>query len=200
MLIEVVEYQIFAGIEDADAFQKNQITQAIEHASRTIENNTDRDFDQLSSTSPMPDTTELFDGNGSSIYYTRQAPIVEVTSIEYWNGTSWYDIDDANMTHTYTNGTSGDEGKVYYTDGYTFHKDVYPNNWRIVYAYGYSAIPDDIKYACCLLTRQYLTSASMKAGLRSESDGEQSFTYDLNGIQKIPQDVEKIIMRYRRFI
>lgn len=187
-MITIAEYAEFAN-KTLPLDNQAQVLVLIDAATETMEKEIDRD---LYAVSPSPlDTVETFDGNGKFRIWTKQAPIDTVDSIEWFDGTNWNDVDDYSMAYEYEQTT----GKVWFTERYTFHKGV--DNWRITYSYGFTdGIPDDLKYACFLLTKYYSDKQS-RQGIKSQSDGEQSFTYELDA--DVPKDYTRILAKYRRF-
>ena len=158
-------------------------------ATEVLDKAIDRD---LYACSPSPvDVVEIFDGNGKFRIWTKQAPVDIVDTIEYWTGTEWQDVSELGMTFTFDPIT----GKVWFVERYIFHKGV--DNWRITYSYCFTdGIPADLKYACFLLTNHFDTLQS-RHGIKSQSDGEQSFTYELN--QTAPKAYTDILSNYKRY-
>lgn len=161
-----------------------QIENAIAASSDYIENRLG--FDLSIAVSPIHETWQ-FSGTGSRLVFTEIAPVTDVESIEYWNGSLWYNVDDYGYDWTYN-----DNGKIWFTDGNKFHKGF--ENWRIVYQWGYTTLPADLKEAACMMTDHFLHLAKHPA-VRDQADGEQTFTYD----RKIPAIANQIIMRYIRY-
>jgi hypothetical protein len=187
-MITIAEYAEFAN-KTLPLENEAQVEALIEMATEVIEKELDRD---LYACSPSPiDVVEVFDDNGNFRMWTKNAPIDSVDTIEYWTGTEWQDVSEFNMTFTWDETT----GKVWFTERYTFHQGV--DNWRITYSYGYTdGIPADLKYACFLLTKHFENIQS-RQGIRSQSDGEQSFTYELD--QTVPKGYTQIIAKYKRY-
>jgi hypothetical protein len=198
-MITIAEYAEFAN-KTLPLKNEAQVEALIEMATEIIEKEIDRD---LYACSPSPiDIVEVFDGNGNFRIWTKNAPIDSVETIEYWTGTEWQDVSELNMTFTWDETT----GKVWFTERYTFHKGI--DNWRITYNYGFTDdIPADLKYACFLLTKHFEDIQS-RQGIRSQSDGEQSFTYAENmdvlwqtpfGFSSVSRDFTTIIAKYKRY-
>ena len=191
-IVTLTEYLAYANIP-ADPTNANQINAALTAAGVEVEKLTQREY-EADTTSPYDDgsfspedVVEVFDGNGSFRYFTKQAPIVEVTELEYWNGTSWVSVADSNMAYTVTE----EDGEVHFDARYTFHRGT--ENWRVTYTFDPTP-PDDIKFAV-LMIAQYYISVGKFAGIRSQADGEQSWSYKLG----IPDEALSICARYRRF-
>jgi len=188
----LAEYLAYANIP-ADPPNESQITAALAAAAVEVEKLTQREF-EADTTSPYDDgsfspedVVEVFDGNGSFRYFTRQAPIVEVIDLEYWNGTSWASVDDSNMAYT----VSEEDGEIHFDARYAFHRGI--ENWRVTYTFDPTP-PGDIKLAVMMIA-QYLVSMGKFAGLASQMDGEQSFSYKL----EFPDEALSICARHRRF-
>jgi len=199
-MITITEYAEFAN-KSLPLENEAQVEALIEMATEVIEKEIDRD---LYACSPSPfDIVETFNGNGAFRMWTRNAPIDIVDSLEYWSGTEWQDVSELGMTFEWDETT----GKVWFPERYVFHKGV--DNWRITYSYGFAdGIPADLKYACFLLI-QYLIDSPQRKGIRSQSDGEQSFTYTdrpellwktLHGFFQVSKDYATIIAKYKRFV
>jgi len=185
-MITVNEYARFAN-KSIPLDNEEQIEALIDAATEIMEKEIDRDLYECS---PSPvDVVEIFNGRGTFRMWTKQAPIDSITSIEYWTGTEWMDVSDLNMTYEF----DADTGKVWFTERYTFHEGV--DNWRITYSYGFASIPEDLKYACYLMVR-YLSERQSREGIKSQSDGEQSFTYETD--QTIPKSYTSILAKYKR--
>lgn len=188
-IVTLEEYLAYANIP-ASPPNEAQIEAALTRAAGEIERLTQRDFNidtsPFDGLSPI-ELVEVFDGTDAFRYYTRQAPIVEVTELEYWDGTQWVSVDDSNMTYS----TNLTDGEVFFDDRYKFWKGV--ENWRVTYTYD-PTVPEDLKLAC-LMIAQYIISRGKFSGISSQSDGEQSFSYKL----EIPQEAYDICQRYRRY-
>jgi hypothetical protein len=188
-MITLAEYAEFAN-KSLPLDNEAQVEALIEMATEVIEKEIDRD---LYACSPSPlDAVEIFDGNGTFRMWTKNAPIDTVDTLEYWTGTEWQDVSELNMDFTFDATT----GKVWFDERHTFHKGV--DNWRVTYSYGFTdGIPADLKYACFLLTK-YFSDRQSREGIKSQSDGEQSFTYELD--QTVPKSYTDIIAKYKRFV
>jgi len=191
-IVTIAEYLAYANIP-ANPPNINQITAALTAAGIEVEKLTQREY-EADTTSPYDDGSfspedvmEVFNGNESFRYFTRQAPIIEVTELEYWNGTSWVSVDASNMIYTVVE----KDGEIYFDARYRFHRGT--ENWRVTYTFDPTP-PDDIKLAT-LMIAQYYVSIGKFAGIRNQADGEQSWTYKL----EIPDEALSICARHRRF-
>lgn len=189
-LVTLAEYVAFANLPAAPANQ-TQIEAAIDRASNEINRLTQRAFD-ADTESPYEalspeDVIEIFDGNDAFRYFTRQAPIVAVSELEYWDGTQWYSVDDANMAYT----LDTTNGEIWFDERHKFHKG--QENWRVTYTYD-PTVPDDLKTACLEITQFYIEQGK-HGQLSSQADGEQSFGYKI----QIPDNAFSICQRYRRY-
>jgi len=166
----------------------DQVTAMIKKATAYIEKLTGQVFYYQM---PSPDSvTEIVNGTGSIRLYVKNAPIQDVTLIEYWDGTTWQELSDVTTSYTFKPLSN----IIYSQDGFQFWSGY--QRWRVTYTYGYeTAYPDDLKYACYLLAKHYLQQVD-RQGLRSQADGEQSFSYD----KDIPKEAITIINKYKRYI
>jgi len=187
-MITIAEYARFAN-KSVPLDNETQIEALIDVATEIMEREIDRD---LYACSPSPlDVVETFNGRGSFRVWTKQAPIDDVTTVEYWTGTEWQDVSELNMTFEFDSTT----GKIWFTERYVFHEGV--DNWRITYSYGFTeGIPEDLKYACYLLTK-HLIDHPNRQGIMSQSDGEQSFTYGSD--ENLPKRYVDILANYKRW-
>jgi len=181
-LITLTDYEAHSNKQLPE--NTNQIENAILAASSYVEKRLG--FDLSVNASPIHETWQ-FSGNGKYKIFTKKAPVTDVESISYWNGSLWYNVDDLNYNWTYK-----DSGKIWFTDGNKFHKG--DDNWKIVYQWGYTELPSDLTEAACILTDHFLQLAK-HPGIKDQADGEQSFTYD----RKIPDIANQIIARYKRY-
>ena len=165
----------------------DQVNAAIEHATKVIEQLTGREF--YAGPSPV-EVVEVFDGTGTFRYFTREAPLVTVDTLEYWTGTAWRDVTDDGLSFEF----DADSGEVYFPERDVFHDGT--ENWRVTYTYGDGdgEYPEDLKYACCLLVNHVIHMAKF-SHLRSQSDGEQNFSYD----RKVPSEVSDVCDKYKRY-
>ncbi len=186
-IITLAEYRKFDDLP-SPAENELQIGVAIDSAVAHIEKITDRVFEVFNDPSPSPtDATETLDGKGTARVYTRNAPIITISKLEYWDGLTWQEYD--NTTNPYTFKTKSNI--VYFTDGHKFYKGW--QNIRVTFEYGYTvALPNDLKYACYLIAKHYAMEAE-RLGINNQSDGEQSFSYT----HTIPKEATNIIARYR---
>ena len=188
MIISHEEYHAFddlpSPIEDED--QETQITAAIKLATSYIEEKTGREYYVANDPSPN-DVIEILDGNGSSRLYTRNAPIIVVSKIEYWTGTQWDEYDSTSYPYTY----KVDSNIVYFTQGHKFFKGY--QNIRVTFEFGYDTeLPHDLKLACYLITK-HIIMESVRLGITSQTTGEQTFSYE----HSMDSQAMEIIARYK---
>jgi len=184
-LVSVSEYKLYSGLDtDDENLHTDTIETFINIASQAIETYCARSFRSGSD-------TYVLSGDGSSSVYTRYKPITSITSIEYWNVNAWVEATIDLYPYTYIS----ESGKVYFTEGNVFSFG--SNNFRIIYSYGYSLseIPQDLKSACMIMAQRSYKRAQGKEGLKSESFGDATTSYDFS---TIPVDVLPILDRYRR--
>lgn len=189
-IITLAEYKAF---DDSPSPLANdtQVEAAIDAATAWIENYTGRVFEIADNPSPVEEVDELT-GTGTSRIYTRQAPVTAVTSIHYWDGDSWEEMESTQYDFTFDEGTN----IVRFTDGTTFHQasnNIGFRNWKITYEYGYTAsLPNDLKFACYLLTR-YLITEGEYITVTYQMNGEQAFTYR----HEMPPFIVAVLRRFR---
>jgi hypothetical protein len=187
-LITLDEYRDYDDLP-SPADNEDQINAAIAQASAYIENVTGRTF-AVADPSPSPtdtDVVEVVNGTGCARLYTRNAPITSVTKLEYWDGDSWEEYDLVSYPYTLKTGSH----VVYFTQGHRFCKGY--QNIRVTYSYGYTtALPADLKYACYLVAHSFVLE-SERTGIASQSDGEQSFSYD----HSVPKQAIATLARYK---
>jgi hypothetical protein len=163
----------------------NQLDAAIDRATKIIEQLTGREF--YAGLSPM-EVVEVFNGTGTFRYFTREAPLVTADTLEYWTGTEWRDVTEDGLSFSFDAVT----GEVYFPERDTFHAGT--ENWRVTYTYGDDEYPEDLKYVCCLLVG-HIIHMSKFSNLRSQSDGEQNFSYD----HTVPAEVSDVCDKYKRY-
>jgi hypothetical protein len=134
---------------------------------------------------------EIFDGNGTSSYFTKYAPIVStISTIYYWDGDSWAAL--TGETHTQNNV----KGELYFTDGNRFTKGI--KNWKISYTYGWAlnSVPADLKDACLMMIGQKkkLFEDNLH-GVSSKSFGDQSISYSFD----MNKEIKAILNTYIRY-
>lgn len=188
MLITHEEYHAFddlpSPIEDED--QETQITAAIKLATSYIEEKTGREYRIADDPSPN-DAVEILDGKGVSRIYTRNAPVTVVSKIEYWTGTVWQEYDNVSSPYSFKAGSN----IVYFTQKHKFYKGW--QNIRVTFEYGYTIeLPFDLKLACYLVTK-HIIMESVRLGITSQTDGEQTFSYE----HHISRQALEILARYR---
>jgi len=109
--------------------------------------------------------TEYYDGTGSSLMILRRRPIVSLINIHYTNV-------DSNLYYLTPSAIQviADEGIL--KAKANFNESTYipifykgSRNVVVVYTYGYSTMPDDVKEAiCCLCAEQALAHVGSKTG------------------------------------
>ena len=195
MLITLDEYHTWAEITSPyDTDTDAQITQAIEWATDEIQNRLGRNF--TSAVSPTLEIEEIFTGRGLVRYYTKQAPLNSIDTIEYWDGNVWTEVDIVVTPYSIY-----DTNYVYFTQGSKFFKpgSLQMNNWKITYTYG-GAIPEDLKKAVAMITSGTVSLVNNMDNLRSQEDGEQKFSYGAGTSGVLGKRVvNEIISKYVRW-
>jgi len=186
-IITLDEYRDYDDLP-SPAENEDQINAAIKLATSYIEKKTGCIFEIADIPSPSPhDVVEILDGKGTNRIYTHNAPIVTVSKIEYWDGSAWEEYDSVAYPYSWKEKSN----IVYFTSGHCFCQGW--QNIRVTFEYGFTdTLPDDLKYACYLITKHIIAKAE-RLGITSQADGEQSFSYD----HSIPKEAITIIRLYR---
>ncbi len=195
-LITVEELARYLDIEFAENADTDRLDQMINNASTWIESYLNRKFRNAA-------VIERFDGYGRKRKYLVNAPLVvssPIPIVERWEGTilQWVNVV---TVHLWQFDTDATRGLIWWNDGNIFTKGT--ENWRITYDYGYAltAVPDDLKTACYILT-EHFGNLHRVAGKRSVRFGEETTTFEREkaGANRgnIPAEAIAILERYRR--
>jgi len=186
-LITLLELDEFLQITIGDADLSNTL---INTASDFIDRFCNRSFIKATY------TNEEYDGDGNNNIYLRKFPIVSVASVVL------YDTYTAAILQTFVVNT---EYLIYLNEGYIYMRSKTSRghkNYRVTYDAGYllADIPYDLKNACAQLAGLVYYNKG-KAGVKSESIGKYSITYDkgdlsISGIA-VPDDIACVILQYR---
>ena len=186
-LITLLELDEFLQITIGDADLSNTL---INIASDFIDRFCNRSF--ILATYP----NEEYDGDGNNNIYLRKYPVVSVASVIL------YDTYTGVNLYTFTVNT---EYLIYLNEGYIYMRSKTSpghKNYRVTYDAGYllADIPYDLKNACAQLAGLIYYNKG-KAGVKSESIGKYSVTYDKGDISisgiAVPADIAGVIMQYR---
>lgn len=191
VLVSLAEFKIWLGIGSSDTGTDSRNEAAINAASQDIESECRRKF-----ITPSADLTEIFAGDGTREMYSINRPITTVTSIKYRDGVTGSTWTSVTGNWIYTIDT--DAGRIYFTDGNIFSSGW--DNWQINYKYGYAIanVPTDLKMACLILAAMAKKRFENELfGINSKSFGETSITYS---IDQMPDDVKRILNRYKRVV
>ena len=143
-------------------------------------------------------TDEAYDGNNDCKIYLKQYPVTAVSTVKSW------DTYNNEVSYTYTVYT---EYLIYTDEGYIYirgktvpgHK-----NYRVTYTAGYVLVdvPYDLKNACAQLAGLVYYNKG-KAGVKSETIGKYSITYDKGDISvmgiPVPDDIAGVIRQYKKY-
>lgn len=165
-----------------------QIQAAINYASDKVRNELGR---MIVTINDAISVVEVENGADSWIYVPREAPVVSVTSIEYYDGSGWSAV-DTGVHSLYTDGNiiSTREKTLVFTRGF--------QNWCFTYVIGWPSIPEDLKYAVYLTSRTLIDRANKRSDLQSQSDTEQSFSYFSPRQLAVPEEAQDILNNYKR--
>ena len=149
--------------------------------------------DMTVTTSSAMNELEYFKGKGLKYYFPKQGPVQSVSKIEYWDGNSWQECDTDTMPY------ETDGNQIFFTAGDTFFKPTYrPKNWRVTYTWALDEVPEDLKMAVAMTIDSFVVAPGM-GDIISQTDGEQSFTYNSTLRKVVPVAAINIINLYRRF-
>ncbi|MDD1749232.1 MAG: hypothetical protein LUO89_05085 [Methanothrix sp.] len=169
-----------------------QVVEALRQAIAYAENFCNRKFVVHQPSAPAEHCWN-FSGQGGMKLFTPQGPIQTVDAIEYWNGTEFEAVD----SDTYTDYIGGpDRDYIAFREQYRWVKG--QDNWRVTYTYGYDSLPADLKRALLMIAQAFTKISTRSPDIKSQSDGEQTFTYSDAQVSNIAPDAEAILMRYRR--
>lgn len=137
-------------------------------------------------------SNEVRDGDGTDTIFTKETPINSITSVEtrYTVGGDWSEVDSGD--YVYGSGT----GRIILTSG------IFPegrSTVRLNYNAGYSTIPAPLKLACIQLVALHFLD-SRRGGGRLGKSSESLPDAESQGfiIRKLPEDLQKAVMRYKR--
>jgi len=190
MLLSINDYLTFTG--QTAVANSIQVTESLRQAQAFAEARCDRPFTLANAASPNTHVY-TFSGRGQLFLRTPKAPIIAVTLIEYWDGTQWLTA-DATQYESYV---GGDGEYIGFTLGATWFKG--NDNWRVTYTWGFATLPADLKRAMLMIAHSFSRVSSRAPDIKSQSDGEQSFTYRENATSDIPEDALGILDQYRRY-
>jgi len=187
-LITSADLELILQTTISDASLK---TMLIVIASDFIENFTNRKF--LS----QEHSKETHDGDGTHYIYLKNYPVTALTLVEAW--------DTYNNVQLYAY-TENEEYLAYMNEGYIYMRNntsVGHKNYKVTYTAGYviGSMPYDLRNACAQLAGLVYTN-KMKSGVKSESMGKYSVTYDKGDILimgiPVPADIAGVLNQYRR--
>ena len=189
-LITVAELDLILRITIGNASLSDML---INIASDFIDNFTNRNI--ISQTY----TDQEYDGNNDFNIYLRQYPVTAVTTVKNWD--TYGNV----LNYTFTEFT---EYINYLDEGYIYlrGKTVYGHkNYRITYTAGYiteANVPYDLKNACAQLAGLIYFNTG-KSGVKSESIGKYSITFDKSSIFvmgiPVPVEISGVINKYRNY-
>lgn len=180
-LVTVGDAKTFLGLSGSG--HDELITQLINQATDYIERKCQRRFASTAY------SQEEYDGTGTVELVLKQFPVVSFTSLERNqvpdNTDSWETVDADDYWVENASGIITKTSK--------FYKGT--RNYRVSYTAGYSTIPYDLQFACCLLVGEVF-NARKGMGLRSESLGDHSVVFEATG-QANPR-LNEILSLYRK--
>jgi len=143
--------------------------------------------------------TDYYDGIDDVYLRIDNYPITAVASVKMWEYQAQQEVYTYSPNIEYE--VFMDRGMIYKSSGWNGTI----KQWKIAYTAGYtlSNMPSDIKLACMKLSRM-LNSQLNSDGIKSESMGDYSVTYDknnpviFNGIA-LPNDIITLLSPYRKW-
>jgi uncharacterized phiE125 gp8 family phage protein len=171
----------FLELADNDDTQDELILIIIEAVTEQIENLCNMVFESVTY------TDEMYDGDGETVLYLKHIPIIAVTTLQIYDGTSWDTIPSTDYKLYAT------VGKIVLTEG-----DVFTSGYqyvKITYSAGQATVPPVIKHAARMMVRYYYTK------WRQNRDGTNTITTP-DGVavtysDKVPDDIMRLLDKYR---
>lgn len=183
------DYLTFIGETELD--NPAQIKQSLESAEDYANKYCNRTFARYDATDAAATTLEeQFSGGGTRKYFPKQAPIVSVTLVEYWDSDDWTQFD----TGSYTPNATSD--RVTFREGQMFPEG--DDNLRLTYVYGYTTVPASLIRAICLIAQANANTAVVDSNIKRQEDGEQKFEYFENASTTVPQEADDLLDHYIR--
>jgi len=193
-LAEVSEVKTYLQITDTDS--DTLLEALVNYVSQLIELRCDRKFIKTT-------FIEIRDAYDTDTMWLNESPILTsadegtivnpVLEIDYDKDDTWEAATEYNWTLQYEKST----GKVWLNEGNRFVKGT--RVLRFTYTAGYlnrAAVPFDLKWAAIKLVATLKTQIATKGfGLASVAIMGESTSYNFD---KIPDDVDKVLQRYRR--
>jgi len=187
------DYLTFIGQTSLD--NEVQVKQALESAENSANEKCNRIFAKYDGTDAasklLTTIEETFSGRGTRKYFPEQAPIVSVTKVEYWDTDVWTEFDTDSYTPVFT------LDRVTFREGYLFPEG--DDNLRLTYVYGYTEVPAALIRAICLIAQTGASVSTRDPHLKSQSDGEQSYTYFGSDKVTIPIEAEDLLLPFMRY-
>lgn len=185
------DYLTFIGQTELD--NASQVKQSLESAEDYANKYCNRTFARYDSDDEAATKLEEpFSGGGTRKYFPKQAPIVSVTLIEYWDAGAddWTQFD----TGSYTPNATAD--RVTFREGQKFTEG--NDNLRLTYVYGYTTVPASLIRAICLIAQANANTAVVASNLKKQFDGEQTFEYFENPSTTVPAEANELLDLYVR--
>jgi len=166
-LIALDDVKESLGISDAS--KDNILTRYINYATDLIEkycNN--RRFKETTY------TDEEVNGSGTHYLNLKHFPVTSITKLEYRTSSDYSasDFDQVDTSDYILE--SSDSGMIYFPRGFVRGT----RNYRVTYIAGYATIPHDLEEACGQLVSYLYKNAGKTEGIKSETLGRYSVTYD----------------------
>lgn len=200
LAVQVPSY--YCTISDVEDYLGTDITQnseiafkdalkALRFATTEVNNLTNSSFKSNSITTA---NWEYHDGNDSSdnVYFTEHAPLISVSQLDITQSSSGVGPSDATWT-TLVEGddftVDKDEGRIVIIDESKF-PEKRNDGVRIAYSWGYSTIPESIRFLATLLAARNLVRGGK---LKSAAVGRELTTI----LADVNEQVEAVVSKYR---
>lgn len=218
--VPLSKFKTFLKICSDDATQDDFLSMIITSSEAVVQNWLGRKLEQNT-------TTEYLTGTGKRSLILRQRPVLSVVSVyEDFNGhfgTSLGSFSSSKllisgrdyMLDIDTNGTSSSSGILYRINSNWLElgREFVPGkltpetgpaygNIKVTYTHGYSAVPDDIIFATCMVASYMKRNIGIGGDIKSEKLGDYSYTLGGNGLDSrssVPEmaSAMAILSRYR---
>ena len=194
MAIQLVSFDDYLRyIGEPSVTNEAQTKSALRDAQAFADQYTDRSLRAYDGDDAAATThTWTFSGPGRKQIYVPNPPIVSVTSISYWDSST----EDFTAVDSTTHTTVFQDSRINFREGYEFYEGV--DNWKIIYVYGWTTVPRDLKLAIMQITQSFARAEIRDSNIKSEADGEQSFTYFEGQSTTVPKDATATLDRYKR--
>lgn len=162
---------------------------------------------------------QRYSGNGTNTLLLREWPVVEVTEVRIWDGSSDFDSEDL-ADFDLLPDENGQNNEYYYPKlgqesaaTWGVWPNAQPNNIKITYGAGYIAdgwdtmeitdtfaVPGDLEMACLQFAYKWWKDGSIgggRFGMTSIAKGPDSMSIE-RLVRGLPEDTKMVLNNYRR--